>query len=172
DALAPCSARNIKSYVEDNQSERIKENQSHAKEMASYTLVFCWHFEVRVGMGCMSCVLVMKYGNESQIDLIVAEVGGALGAASLEAQCELFNALIDGCTEAAELGNLDSKYCNQMPLLDFFGVPVKVNDLLACVQQPQLLSKRISRLQTGQKVVDGTKLMMQDCFLEYIFMDL
>ncbi|KAL1313826.1 hypothetical protein AAHE18_16G140500 [Arachis hypogaea] len=54
---------------------------------------------------------VMKYGNESQIDLIVAEVGGALGAASLEAQCELFNALIDGCTEAAELGNLDSKFC-------------------------------------------------------------
>lgn len=51
----------------------------------------------------------MKYGNESQIDLIVAEVGGAVGAAPHEAQIELFNALIDGCTEAVEFGNLDVK---------------------------------------------------------------
>ena len=54
----------------------------------------------------------MKYGNESQIDLIVAEVGGAIGAAPLEAQSELFNALIDGCTEAVELGSLDPKVGN------------------------------------------------------------
>jgi len=51
----------------------------------------------------------MKYGNESQIDLIAAEVGGAVGAAPTGAQIELFNALIDGCTEAVELGNLDVK---------------------------------------------------------------
>lgn len=51
----------------------------------------------------------MKYGNESQVDLIVAEVGGAVGAAPPGVQIELFNALIDGCTEAVELGNLDAK---------------------------------------------------------------
>lgn len=51
----------------------------------------------------------MKYGNESQIDLIAAEVGGAVGAAPTGAQVELFNAFIDGCTEAVELGNLDVK---------------------------------------------------------------
>lgn len=52
---------------------------------------------------------VMKFGNESQINLIAAEIGGAVGAAPLEAQIELFNALIDGCTEAVELGSLDPK---------------------------------------------------------------
>lgn len=51
----------------------------------------------------------MKYGNENQVDLIVAEVGGAVEAAPPEAQVELFSALIDGCTEAVELGNLDLK---------------------------------------------------------------
>lgn len=54
---------------------------------------------------------VMKFGNENQIDLIVAEVGGAVAAAPPEAQVELFNALIDGCSEAVELGNLDLKVC-------------------------------------------------------------
>ncbi|KAK7309882.1 hypothetical protein RJT34_06974 [Clitoria ternatea] len=72
----------------------------------------------------LAIMYVIKYGNESQVDLIVAEVGGAIGAAPLEAQIELFNALIDGCIEAVELGSLD------------------------------------------------VKLMMLDCFLEYITMDL
>lgn len=51
----------------------------------------------------------MKFGNESQINLIVAEVGGAVEAAPLKAQVELFNALIDGCREAVEVGSLDLK---------------------------------------------------------------
>lgn len=54
---------------------------------------------------------VMKFGNENQIDLIAADVGGAVVAAPPEAQIELFNALIDGCSEAAEIGNLDPKVC-------------------------------------------------------------
>lgn len=54
---------------------------------------------------------VMKFGNENQIDLIAADVGGAVAAAPHEAQIELFNALIDGCSEAAEHGNLDLKVC-------------------------------------------------------------
>lgn len=53
----------------------------------------------------------MKYGNENQIDLIAADVGGAVAAAPPEAQIELFNALIDGCSEAVEIGNLDTKVC-------------------------------------------------------------
>lgn len=51
----------------------------------------------------------MKFGNQSQIDLIAAEVGGAVGAAPPESQIELFDALIDGCREAVERGNLDPK---------------------------------------------------------------
>ncbi|XP_025665762.1 protein CHROMATIN REMODELING 5 isoform X1 [Arachis hypogaea] len=167
DALAPRSARNIKSYAEDNQSERSNKRKkkdpepperAQKRRKAEYSApavpmidgasaqVRNWSYgNLSKRDALRFSRSVMKYGNESQIDLIVAEVGGALGAASLEAQCELFNALIEGCTEAAELGSLDPKYCNQGPLLDFFGVPVKANDLLARVQQLQLLAKRISR---------------------------
>lgn len=53
----------------------------------------------------------MKFGNESQIHLIAAEVGGAFVAAPPEAQIELFNSLIDGCKEAVELGSMDPKVC-------------------------------------------------------------
>ncbi|XP_028060237.1 protein CHROMATIN REMODELING 5 isoform X3 [Camellia sinensis] len=83
---------------------------------------------------------VKKFGNHSQISLIAAEVGGAVEAAPTEAQIELFVALIDGCREAVEGGNFDPKG----PILDFFGVPVKANDLLSRVEELQLLAKRIS----------------------------
>lgn len=55
---------------------------------------------------------VLKFGNESQIGLIAEEVGGAVGAAPLDAQIELFNALIDGCRDAVEVGSLDQKVCD------------------------------------------------------------
>ncbi|KAL4323262.1 hypothetical protein GQ457_11G018960 [Hibiscus cannabinus] len=83
----------------------------------------------------------MKFGNESQITLIAEEVGGAVAAAPLDSQIELFNALVEGCGEAVEMGNVEPKG----PLLDFFGVPVKANDLFNRVQELQLLAKRISR---------------------------
>lgn len=51
----------------------------------------------------------MKFGNQSQISLIAEDVGGAVGAAGPEAQIELFDALIEGCKEAVELGNPDPK---------------------------------------------------------------
>lgn len=114
----------------------------------------------------------MKFGNDSQIHLMAAEVSGAFAAAPPEGQIELLNSLIDGCNEAVELGSMDPKVCTalnvitsmcaiglciliifmhgvynciQGPLLDFFGVPVKANDLLKRVQELQLLAKRISR---------------------------
>lgn len=51
----------------------------------------------------------MKFGNESQINLIAEEVGGAVAAAQPDAQIELFNILIDGSKEAVEVGSLDPK---------------------------------------------------------------
>ena len=51
----------------------------------------------------------MKFGNLNQIDLIVEEVGGTVAAASPDAQIELFDALVEGCREAVEIGNLDPK---------------------------------------------------------------
>jgi hypothetical protein len=52
---------------------------------------------------------VIKFGNLNQIDLIAEEVGGTVAAAPPDAQIELFDALVDGCREAVEVGNLDPK---------------------------------------------------------------
>ncbi|KAL2973168.1 hypothetical protein AAZX31_14G032700 [Glycine max] len=163
EALVPRSARNIKSYAEVDPSEKSNKRKKKEPEpldrvskrrKAEYSapavpMIEGASVQVRNwSYGNLSkrdalrfSRSVMKYGNESQVDLIVAEVGGAVGAAPPGVQIELFNALIDGCTEAVELGNLDAKG----PLLDFFGVPVKANDLLTRVQQLQLLAKRIGR---------------------------
>ncbi|CAH8375085.1 unnamed protein product [Eruca vesicaria subsp. sativa] len=84
---------------------------------------------------------VMKFGNHNQIACIAEEVGGVVEAAGEEAQVELFDALIDGCRESVETEDFESKG----PVLDFFGVPVKANELLKRVEGLQLLSKRISR---------------------------
>lgn len=58
----------------------------------------------------------MKFGNVNQIDLIVAEFGGSVAAAPLDAQIELFDALIDGSKEAVDGGNLDPKvsFCSMI----------------------------------------------------------
>lgn len=55
---------------------------------------------------------VKKFGNDSQISLIAAEVGGTVEAASTEAQIELYDALIDGCREAIKEEILDPKVCS------------------------------------------------------------
>ncbi|KAH9741600.1 protein chromatin remodeling 5 [Citrus sinensis] len=85
---------------------------------------------------------VMKFGNQSQISLIARDAGGAVATAPQEVVVELFDILIDGCREAVEVGSPDPK---GPPLLDFFGVSVKANDLINRVEELQLLAKRISR---------------------------
>jgi chromodomain-helicase-DNA-binding protein 1 len=83
---------------------------------------------------------VKKFGNATQIDLIVDDVGGVLAKAPHEAQIELFDLLIDGCQEAVK-ENTDIKGT----VLDFFGVAVKPYELLARVEELQFLAKRIAR---------------------------
>ncbi|KAG8660293.1 hypothetical protein MANES_02G141700v8 [Manihot esculenta] len=166
EALAPRAARNNKSYTEAKQSERSSKRKKKNSELLepqervqkrrkadhsapSVPMIDGASAQVREwSQGNLSkrdalrfSRAVMKFGNVNQIDLIVAEFGGSVAAAPLDAQIELFDALIDGCKEAVDGGNLDPKG----PLLDFFGVPVKANDLLNRVQQLQLLAKRISR---------------------------
>ncbi|CAK8538681.1 unnamed protein product [Lathyrus sativus] len=163
EALAPRSARNIKSYAEADPSERGNKRKKkefeppervQKRRKAEYSApavpmvdgasvqVRSWSYGNLPKRDALRFSrAVMKFGNENQIDLISADVGGAVVAAPPEAQIELFNALIDGCSEAAEIGNLDPKG----PVLDYFGVPVKANDILTRVQELQLLAKRISR---------------------------
>ncbi|KAA8544555.1 hypothetical protein F0562_022586 [Nyssa sinensis] len=163
EALAPRAARSIKSYAEANQPERSNKRKKKGVEFlervqkrrkAHYSgysapaiegtaaQVRGWSYgNLSKRDALRFSRAVKKFGNQSQISLIVAEVGGAVEAAPREAQIELFDALIDGCREAAKGGNLDPKG----PLLDFFGVPVKANDLLSRVEELQLLAKRINR---------------------------
>ncbi|XP_057954932.1 protein CHROMATIN REMODELING 5 [Malania oleifera] len=163
DALAPRAARKTKSYAEDTQparSSKRKKKDFEAPERvqkrrkAEYAVHSVPMIEGAVAQvrgwsnGNVSkrdalrfVRAVKKFGNPSQIRSIVAEVGGAVEAAPYEAQIELFNALVDGCKEAVKGGSLDSKG----PVLDFFGVPVKANDLISRVHELQLLEKRINR---------------------------
>ncbi|KAJ7960580.1 protein CHROMATIN REMODELING 5 [Quillaja saponaria] len=163
EALAPRAARNTKSYAEatppDRSNKRKKKEYEHQERVpkrrkaevsvpavpmmeGASVQVRSWSYgNLSKRDALRFSRAVMKFGNQSQINLIVTEVGGAVETSPEEAQTELFDALIDGCREAVELGSLDPKG----PLLDFFGVPVKVNDLLTRVQELQLLAKRISR---------------------------
>ncbi|KAL5831735.1 hypothetical protein ACOSQ4_017089 [Xanthoceras sorbifolium] len=166
DALAPRAARNNKSYAEANEPERSNkrkkkgfEPQEPQERVQKRRKAELSAPSVPVIEGAVAQVrdwsygnlskrdalrfsrAVVKFGNQNQIDLIVAEVGGAIATAPAEAQIELFDILIEGCRQAVEVGSLDPKG----PLLDFFGVPVKANDLLNRVQELQLLAKRISR---------------------------
>ncbi|KAF4394940.1 hypothetical protein F8388_017668 [Cannabis sativa] len=163
EAIVPRAARNTKSYAEAPQPERSskrkkKESEplerSQKRRKADYSAPAapmiegasaqskrwsCGNLSKRDALRFSRAVL--KFGNESQISLIAEEVGGAVAAAQTAAQIELFNILIDGSKEAVEVGSLDPKG----PLLDFFGVPVKANDVFSRVQELQLLAKRISR---------------------------
>ncbi|KAG6605931.1 Protein CHROMATIN REMODELING 5, partial [Cucurbita argyrosperma subsp. sororia] len=162
EALAPRAARNTKSYAEPVQREnsgkrkkgsgpveRVQKRRKGDISASSAPMLEGASAQVRRwSCGNLSkrdalrfSRAVMKFGNESQISLIAGEVGGAVGAAKPEAQIELFNALIDGCRDAVESGSTDPKG----PMLDFFGVLVKANELLNRVEELQLLAKRISR---------------------------
>ncbi|XWS73617.1 hypothetical protein CRYUN_Cryun02cG0143900 [Craigia yunnanensis] len=166
DALAPRAARNTKSYAETSQPERSnkrKKKGSDPQELqervqkrrkSEYSAPLAPMIEGATAQvrgwsygnlpkrdALRFSRAVMKFGNESQITLIAEEVGGVVAAAPLDAQIELFKALVEGCREAVEVGNAEPKG----PLLDFFGVPVKANDLFNRVQELQLLAKRISR---------------------------
>ncbi|KAK4780663.1 hypothetical protein SAY87_016769 [Trapa incisa] len=164
EALAPRAARNTKSYAENNKLFQLERSNKRRKKeaepvtrgskrrKADFTVpavpvidgasvqVRGWsHGNLSKRDASRFSRAVMKFGNESQIDLIVSEVGGVISTAPPEAQTELFNALVDGCREAVELGNLDPKG----PILDFFGISVKASDLLTRVEELQLLAKRI-----------------------------
>ncbi|ONM60443.1 Protein CHROMATIN REMODELING 5 [Zea mays] len=163
ETLAPRAARNKKSYVEDpqfdknnNRKRRAVEAQEKPRRRSGRTVetvnsvplvdgavaqVREWSFGNIPKKDASRFVrAVKKFGNATQIDLIVDDVGGVLEKAPHEAQIELFDLLIDGCQKAVK-ENTDIKGT----VLDFFGVAVKAYELLARVEELQLLSKRIAR---------------------------
>ncbi|KAI3840501.1 hypothetical protein MKX03_000788 [Papaver bracteatum] len=165
DALAPRAARNTKSYAEANPPDKSTKRKGREVESnnrvpkrrkadiavntppmidGAVAQVRAWSYgNISKKDAGLFVRAVKKFGNQNQISLIVAEVGGAIGAAPSRAQVELFEALIDGCKEATKGGSFDTKGT----LLDFFGVAVKANELLDRVKELQLLAKRIKRYQ-------------------------
>ncbi|XP_010907831.1 protein CHROMATIN REMODELING 5 isoform X1 [Elaeis guineensis] len=166
EGLAPRAARNTRSYAENDQAEKTKRKKraleprekaqkrsTKAADASVYSLPMIegatalareWSFGNLSKKDASHFVRVVKrFGNSSQIDLIVAEVGGIIETAPPEAQIELFELLIGGCQEAVRGGNMDVKGT----LLDFFGVPVKAYEVLDRVEELQLLAKRIGRYQ-------------------------
>ncbi|KAK1402796.1 Chromatin remodeling 5 [Heracleum sosnowskyi] len=169
EALAPRAARNSKSYAEANlyaqanlpektnkrRKKSVETQERFPKRRKSDTA----SFSIPAIEGASAQVrgwsygnlpkrdatrffrAVKKFGKDSQINLIAEEVGGSVEAAPTDAQIELFDALINGCREAVDGINMDPKG----PMLDFFGVPVKADDLLTRVEELQLLAKRIIR---------------------------
>ncbi|CAN6176516.1 unnamed protein product [Urochloa humidicola] len=164
ETLAPRAARNKKSYVEDPQLDKYNNNRKRraveapekprrrsgrtVETVVSVPLVDGavaqvreWSFGNIPKKDASRFVrAVKKFGNATQIDLIVDDVGGVLAKAPHEAQIELFDLLIDGCQEAVR-ENTDIKGT----VLDFFGVAVKPYELLARVEELQFLAKRIAR---------------------------
>ncbi|CAL5085232.1 unnamed protein product [Urochloa decumbens] len=164
ETLAPRAARSKKSYVEDpqldkssnNRKRRAAEAQEKPRRRSGRTVetvvslplvdgavaqVREWSFGNIPKKDASRFVrAVKKFGNATQIDLIVDDVGGVLAKAPHEAQIELFDLLIDGCQEAVR-ENTDIKGT----VLDFFGVAVKPYEVLARVEELQFLAKRIAR---------------------------
>ncbi|KAF3777906.1 CHROMATIN REMODELING 5 protein [Nymphaea thermarum] len=165
DALAPRAARSNKSYVESEQAERTVKRKKRGSDLNEKlprrnTRASDASTQVPAIEGAAAHVrdwfggniskkdanafvrAVKKFGDSSRIDSIVAEVGGGIESASPDAQTGLFELLMDGCKEVSRWKNE-----NKGMLLDFFGVPVKAQELLDRVQELQLLAKRIKRYQ-------------------------
>ncbi|KAG0487905.1 hypothetical protein HPP92_006716 [Vanilla planifolia] len=163
DELAPRAARNTKSYAEPPQTdmkiknkkrvplsrERNHKRSAKVTDTSVYSLpviegaaaqVRGWSYGNLTKKDASQFVrAVKKFGTQSQIGLVVADVGGIVEAAPVEAQIELFDLLIGGCREAVKEGNMDVKGT----ILDFFGVTVKASEVLNRVEELQLLAKRI-----------------------------
>lgn len=113
---------------------------------------------------------VKKYGTESKMDAVAAEVGPALEDAPDSARTALYNALINGCTEVLQKAALHPELllhkpapapvagapaegaaaakaaprAAREPTLDFFGVPVRATELLQRVHELKLLGHRVN----------------------------
>ncbi|KAL2485488.1 Protein CHROMATIN REMODELING 5 [Abeliophyllum distichum] len=162
EAIAPRAARNIRSYAEVNPPENFnkrKKKGAESQERLSKRRKADSGYSPHVIEGATAQVRRWSYGNlpkrdathffrtvkkfgiDSKISLIAEEVGGIVEASPTEAQLELYDALIDGCREAVRGENLDPKG----PLLDFFGVPVRADEVLSRVEELQLLAKRVNQ---------------------------
>ncbi|XVE78963.1 hypothetical protein DITRI_Ditri14bG0020600 [Diplodiscus trichospermus] len=114
EALAPRAARNTKSYAETSQPERSNKRKEKGSDAQKLQERVHKHRKAEYSAPLLPMIegataQVMKFGNENQITVIAEEVDGAVAAAPLDSQIELFRALVEGCREAVEVGNAEPK---------------------------------------------------------------
>ncbi|KIY92937.1 chromodomain-helicase-DNA-binding protein 1 [Monoraphidium neglectum] len=92
---------------------------------------------------------VRRYGLPQRLPAIAAEVGPALEDAPPRQRLSLWRSLVDGCRTAVDETPEDAKDA----MLDFFGVPVKAQELLNHLAQMKLLAKQLLALEdAGQQL--------------------
>ncbi|KAI5060455.1 hypothetical protein GOP47_0024875 [Adiantum capillus-veneris] len=165
EALAPRAARNAKSYAEDYHAEKpmkrrrpsgdVKERPAkrHArapevvvapapKIEGAAARVSVWQGGTLSKKDGIAFVRVAKkYGDKSKLNIMAAEVGGALEVSNHRAQSQLLDDLVKGCEEAVRNSGSDAKGA----ILDFFGVAVKAQETMDRIKELVYLAKRVNR---------------------------
>ena len=91
---------------------------------------------------------VKTFGGKERLPEIAAAAGGPVAAAPPEAQLELYNILLSGCDDVLDKQEQQQKQgggedAAGKAILDFFGAPVKAEDLIARVKGMRALRKRV-----------------------------
>ncbi|MCO5575317.1 hypothetical protein L7F22_029117 [Adiantum nelumboides] len=166
EALAPRAARNSKSYAEEYHAEKpmkrrrpsgdAKERPAkrHARGIPEVVVapapkiegaaarVSVWQGGALSKKDAIAFVRVAKkYGDKSKLDIMAAEVGGALEVSNHRTQSQLLDDLLKGCEEAVQNSGSDAKGA----ILDFFGVAVKAQETMDRIKELMYLAKRVNR---------------------------
>ncbi|KAJ7558758.1 hypothetical protein O6H91_04G054500 [Diphasiastrum complanatum] len=164
ESLVPRAARNVKNYAEYTQNDRSRKKKKGMEardrppkrsNKAQETLqparldapavhVFNWQNRNLSRRDANAFVkAVKKYGDKSRIGMIAMDVGGIVEDAASGAQLQLWDALVKGCKEAVKKAGSDTKAA----ILDFFGYPVKAQEILDRIRELTLLYKRVNHYQ-------------------------
>ncbi|CAM6102358.1 unnamed protein product [Calypogeia fissa] len=166
-ALEPRSARNVRTYAEDTpvgrnsrkrRATEIKERPTKRSALRANKSVDLFVPQSAPLDGAAARVsnwtagnlskrdatafvkAVKKFGDQSRLKTIAKECGGAVDAARAGAQLQLWEGLVNGCKDALRrAGN------EKAAVLDFFGVPVKAQEILSRVKELAFLAKRVNR---------------------------
>ncbi|XP_024375943.1 protein CHROMATIN REMODELING 5 isoform X2 [Physcomitrium patens] len=162
DVSGPRVARTVRNYSEDFRSERdgkrrrgdVKEKAPKVGTKASKEYVPPSEIEGAAARAAewrggvltkkeanLFIKAVKRFGDSSRMKLIAKEAGEPVSETSTSLQSELWDVLVNGCKDALRRAGADSKAA----VLDFFGVPVKAQDVLGRIKELTLLGKRIKR---------------------------
>eukprot|EP00879_Flechtneria_rotunda_P012304 GHRR01012851.1.p1 GENE.GHRR01012851.1~~GHRR01012851.1.p1 ORF type:complete len:597 (+),score=210.52 GHRR01012851.1:462-2252(+) len=94
---------------------------------------------------------VRRYGLQSRLPSIAAEVGGVLKEVGLPEQRSLWRGLVEGCKRVLDMAAEAQQQDGKDPTLDFFGCAVKAGDLTHHLSCMALLESRVIALKAAQQ---------------------